>query len=64
MTVCGDPNVHTADPIVHSFRATCKFSGLKLLPVVQASAFRKGEIDKNTKAKKEAYELGRKIATT
>lgn len=63
MTVCGDPNVHTADPIVHSFRATCKFSGLKLLPVVQASAFGKGEIDKNKKAKKEAYELGRKIAT-
>lgn len=63
ITVCGDPNVHTADPIVHSFRATCKFSGLKLLPVVQSSAYGKGEIDKNEKAKKEAYKLGQKAAT-
>lgn len=62
ITVCGDPDVHTADPIVHSFRETCNFSGLKLFPVVQASAGKKGEIDKNTKAKNEAYELGRKIA--
>jgi multimeric flavodoxin WrbA len=63
ITVCADPNVHTADPIVHSFRETCNFSGLKLLAVVQASAGAKGEIDKNTKAKKEAFELGRKIAS-
>ncbi len=61
ITVCGDPNVHTADPIVHSFRETCKFSGLNLFPVVQASAGAKGEIEKNEKAKKDAYELGRKI---
>jgi multimeric flavodoxin WrbA len=63
ITVCGDANVHTADPIVHSFRETCKFSGLQLFPVVQASAGGKGEIDKNKKAKEDAYELGRKIAS-
>lgn len=63
ITVCGDPNVHTADPIVHSFRATCKFSGLKLLTVVRASAYGKGEIDKNEKAKKEAHGLGRRAAS-
>jgi len=63
ITVCGDPNVHTADPIVHSFRETCKFSGLHLYPVVQASAAQKGEIDRNQRAKKEAYQLGREIAT-
>src|SRR4030066_388562 len=52
ITLCGDPNVSTADPIVHSFKTTSEFARLKLLPVVQASAFGKGEIDKNKKAKK------------
>lgn len=63
ITVCGDPDVHTADPIVHSFKQTSKFSGLKLFPVVQASAFKKGEVDQNEKAKREAYRLGQRIAT-
>jgi hypothetical protein len=60
ITVCGDPNVSTADPIVHSFKNTCEFSGLKLLDVVQASAAAKGEIVNNEVVKKKAYELGRK----
>jgi len=38
ITVCGDPNSHTADPIVHSFKSTCEFSDLNLMGVVQASA--------------------------
>lgn len=63
ITVCGDPNVHTADPIVHSFRETCNLSGLKLLPVVQVSAYGRGEIDKDAKAKRQAYQLGKKIST-
>ncbi len=63
ITVCGDPNVHTADPIVHSFRETCNFSGMKLFPVVQVSAATKGEVANNEKAKREAFQLGRKIAT-
>lgn len=63
ITVCGDPNPHTADPIVHSFRETCHFSGMTLYPVVQVSAGQKGEVDRNPKAKKEAYELGKRIAT-
>lgn len=63
ITVCGDPNVHTADPIVHSFRETCKLTGLKLLPVVQVSAYARGEIAKNEKAKRKAFQLGRRIAT-
>ena len=62
ITVCGDPRVHTADPIVHSFKSTCEFSGLNLIGVVQTSAAGKGEIDKNEKAKKEAYDLGKKLA--
>ncbi len=63
ITVCGDPDVHTADPIVHSFRETCQFSGMHFYPVVQASAAQKGEIDQNQKVKEEAYQLGKKIAT-
>jgi multimeric flavodoxin WrbA len=63
ITVCGDPNVSTADPIVHSFKNTCQFSGLKLLNVVRASATAKGEVAKNEVIKKKAYELGKNIAT-
>lgn len=62
ITVCGDPNVSTADPIVHSFKNTCQFSGLKLLDVVQASAAAKGEIANNEAVKKKAYDLGIKSA--
>ena len=62
ITVCGDTNVSTADPIVHSFKNTCQFSGLHLLEVVQASAAAKGEIANNEDVKKKAYELGRKSA--
>lgn len=60
ITVCGDTDVRTADPIVHSFKTTCQFMGLKWLGVVQASATEKGEIDGNEKIKKEAYNLGKK----
>lgn len=59
ITLCGDPNVSTADPIVHSFKNTCQFAGLNLLEVVQASAGAKGEIANNEAAKKKAYDLGR-----
>jgi len=63
ITVCGDPNVSTADPIVHSFKNTCQFSGLNLLEVVQASATTKGEIAKNEEVKRKAYDLGKKSVT-
>ena len=62
ITLCGDPNVSTADPIVHSFRSTCSFTGMILFGVSRASASGKGEISKNEKAMEEAYDLGRKIA--
>jgi multimeric flavodoxin WrbA len=63
ITVCGDSDVATADPIVHSFRNTCQFTGLTWLGAVQASASAKGEIAGNEAALKEAYELGKKAAT-
>jgi len=63
ITVCGDPSVSTADPIVHSFKNTCQFAGLNLMGVVQASASTKGEVAKNEVAKKKAYDLGKKVAT-
>jgi len=63
ITVCGDPDVSTADPIVHSFKSTCQFTKLQWVGVVQASASARGEIDKNEAAKKKAYALGRKGAT-
>ena len=62
ITVCGDPNVHTADPIVHSFKNTADFTKLRWLGAVQASAAAKGEVAKNAAAKKEAYELGQRAA--
>lgn len=62
ITVCGDPDVSTGNPIVHSFKSTCDFTGLDWLGAVQASASAKGEIAENEKAKKEAYDLGKKSA--
>jgi len=62
ITVCGDPDVSTANPIIHSFKTTCQFAGLKWLGVVQASASEKGEIAENETMKKEAYNLGKKGA--
>jgi multimeric flavodoxin WrbA len=63
ITLCGDPNVSTADPIVHSFKSTCQFSGLNFIGVVQASASTKGEIAGNEGIKKQAHELGSKSVT-
>jgi multimeric flavodoxin WrbA len=62
ITVCGDADPSTSDPIVHSFKNTCEFTGLKLFGVVKASASQKGEIGGNEKAKREAYALGKKAA--
>ncbi len=60
ITLCGDPDVSLGDPIIKSFKNTCDLSGLKWLGSVRASAFLKGEISKNNKAKKQAYQLGQK----
>jgi multimeric flavodoxin WrbA len=60
ITLCGDPDVSIGDPIIKSFKNTCDLSGLKWLGAVRASAFQKGEISKNSKAKKQAYQLGQK----
>jgi len=62
ITVCGDPDPSTSDPIVHSFKNTCEFTGLHLCGIVKASASKKGEIASNEKAKREAYNLGKKAA--
>ncbi len=64
ITVCGDPDVSTAEPIIHSFKSTCEFTGLNLYGVVRASAGKKGEIEGNRKAKAEAYALGQKAVAT
>jgi multimeric flavodoxin WrbA len=63
ITVCGDPDVHTADPIVHSFKSTAEMTKLNWLGAVMASAADKGDIVKNEKAMQEAFELGKKAAT-
>lgn len=63
ITVCGDPDAHTADPIVHSFRMTCQFTKLNFLDPVMASASAKGDIARDEKAKREARELGKKAGS-
>lgn len=62
ITVCGDRDVHTGDPIVKSFKNTADFSKLRWLGAVQASAGPKGETEKDQAAKAAAYELGKKAA--
>jgi len=63
ITVCGDPNVHTADPIVLSFKSTAEMTKMHWLGAVMASAAEKGEITNNEAALREAFELGKKAAT-
>jgi hypothetical protein len=63
ITVCGDNNVSNADPIVHSFKTLAGFTEMNWIGAVQTSAVGKGEIEKNEKAKKDAYKLG-KIAAS
>ncbi len=62
ITVCGDPNPHTADPIVHSFKSTAEMTRLNWLGAVMASATEKGEVAKDDNARKQALELGGKAA--
>jgi multimeric flavodoxin WrbA len=64
ITVCGDPNVHTADPIVHSFKSTAEMTKLTWLGAVMASASDRGDIADDKAALREAFELGRKAATS
>jgi multimeric flavodoxin WrbA len=63
ITVCGDSNVHTADPIVHSFKSTVDMTKLTWIGAVMTSANDKGDIVKNEEALQQAFELGRKAAT-
>lgn len=63
ITVCGDPDARTADPIVHSFRMTCQFTKLNFLGPVMASASGKGDIARDEKARREARELGKKAGS-
>jgi multimeric flavodoxin WrbA len=62
ITVCGDPNVSTADPIVHIFKMTAEMTKMSLIGTVMASASARGEIAGNDSAKRKAYELGVKAA--
>jgi multimeric flavodoxin WrbA len=59
LTVCGDPDPHTADPIVHSFRMTAEMTKMHWLGAVMASASDKGEIKGNGAALREAFDLGK-----
>jgi len=62
ITVCGDPNVHTADPVVHSFKSTMTMTKMKWLGEVMASASDKGDILQNEKAREQAFALGERAA--
>jgi multimeric flavodoxin WrbA len=63
ITVCGDPDVHAADPIVHSFKTTTEMTKMQWLGCVMASANNKGEIMGNEKTMSEALLFGKKAAT-
>ncbi len=62
ITVCGDPDVHTADPVVHSFKSTVDMTKMRWLGVVMASAAEKGDILKDDKTRKKAFDLGKTAA--
>jgi multimeric flavodoxin WrbA len=63
ITVCGDPDAHMADPIVHCFQTSAEMSKMQWLGAVMVSATDRGEVAANEKAKRQAFELGKKAAT-
>ncbi len=63
ITVCGAPDVSIADPVVHSFKMTSQFTGMSWLGAVLASAAEKGAVNKDGKAKQEAYSLGKRAVS-
>jgi multimeric flavodoxin WrbA len=63
ITVCGDTDVSTADPIVHSFKTTADFTKMSWIGAVMASASARGEIAGNETAKQQAYDLGVRAAS-
>jgi multimeric flavodoxin WrbA len=63
ITVCGDTNIHTGDPIVLSFKNTTDMTKMNWIGAVMASATEKGDIAANDKVLKEAFALGKKAAT-
>jgi multimeric flavodoxin WrbA len=62
ITVCGDPDPSTSDPILHCFKNTCEFTGMNLYGILKVSASKKGEVAGNEKAKRDAVNLGKKAA--
>jgi multimeric flavodoxin WrbA len=62
ITVCGDTNIRTADPVVHSFKSTADMTKMNWLGAVMASASAKGDILKDEKARRQAFEFGKKAA--
>jgi multimeric flavodoxin WrbA len=62
ITVCGDPDVRTADPIVHSFQSTVDMTKMCWTGVVMASAIEKGDMLRDEKTRQEAFDLGSKAA--
>ncbi len=62
ITVCGDSDIHTADPIVHSFKSTVDMTKMSWLGAIMASASGRGEISTDETARKMASELGEKAA--
>jgi len=63
ITVCGDADIHTGDPIVNSLKNTAEMTRMNWMGAVLASATEKGEIAGNETAMKEAFALGKKTAT-
>jgi len=63
LTVCGDPNASTAEPIVHSFKSTAEMTKMNWLGAVMTSAAEKGQIVNSEKSLREAFELGTRAAS-
>ena len=55
ITVCGDPDVHTADPIVHSFKSTVEMTKMHWLGAVMASAGGQGRHHQRRKSQKTGF---------
>lgn len=58
ITVCGDADTSICDPVEEVFKSLCRYCGLEFVDCLKVSAYAKGDVSKNQKAKDAAFRLG------
>ena len=63
ITLCGDQDTSICSPTEDVFKNLCKFCQMELVGCLQASAYARGEVEKNKDAMQAAFKLGQDNAS-